>query len=100
MAYNLQLAVVSFLFPMEHTANERTGFPMTKNQVSLCTRLKRVGFTQGNQMKLYGQEFELVSEPIVMADKLILVDAIEKRTGRLRRIRIPLTSREHGECRA
>jgi hypothetical protein len=64
---------------------------MTKQQVSLCTRLKGFGFTQGNQMKLYGEEFELVSEPIVMGDDLVLVDAIEKKSGRLRRVRIPLT---------
>ena len=38
---------------------------------------KGLGFAQGNQMKLYGEEFELVSEPIVMADNLVVVDAIE-----------------------
>ena len=63
---------------------------MTKQQVSLCTRLKQLGFTQGNQMKLYGEEFELHSEPIVMGDNLVLVDAVEKKSGRLRRVRIPL----------
>jgi hypothetical protein len=63
---------------------------MTKQQASLCTRLKQLGFTQGNQMKLYGEEFELHSEPIVMGDNLVLVDAIEKKSGRLRRVRIPL----------
>ena len=49
-----------------------------------------MGFTQGNRMKLYGEEFELHSEPIVMADNLVLVDAIEKKSGQLRRVRIPL----------
>ena len=41
-------------------------------------------------MKLYGEEFELVSEPIVMGDNLVLVDAIETKSGRLKRVRIPL----------
>jgi hypothetical protein len=63
---------------------------MTRQQVSLCTRLEQLGFTPGNRMKLYGEEFELHSEPIVMADNLVLVDAIEKKSGRLRRVRIPL----------
>lgn len=63
---------------------------MTEKQVSLCTRLKRLGFTQGNQMKLYGEEFELLSDPIVMGDNLVLVDAMERKSGRLRRVRIPL----------
>jgi hypothetical protein len=53
-------------------------------------RLRGLGFAQGNQMKLYGEEFELVSEPIVMADNLVFVDAIESKSGRTRRVRIPL----------
>jgi hypothetical protein len=63
---------------------------MTKQQVSLCTRLKQLGFTKGNQMKLYGEKFEVQSEPTVMGDNLVFVDAIEKKSGRLRRVRIPL----------
>ena len=49
-----------------------------------------MGFTQGNQMRLYGQEFELVAEPIAIGDNLVLVDAIEKKSGQLRRVRIPV----------
>ena len=41
-------------------------------------------------MKLYGETFELVGEPIVMADNLIFVDAINTKSGQLRRVRIPL----------
>lgn len=63
---------------------------MTKTQVNLYARLKQLGFTQGNQMKLYGEIFELLSEPIVMSDNLVLVDATERKSGRVRRVRIPL----------
>ena len=63
---------------------------MTEKPVSLRSRLKQVGFTQGNQMKLYGHEFELLGEPIVVGDNLVFVDAIEKKSGQLRRVRIPL----------
>ena len=49
-----------------------------------------MGFTQGNQMKMYGEDFQLISEPIVMGENLVLVDATEKKSGRLRRVRIPL----------
>ena len=75
---------------------------MTKQQDSLCTRLKGLGFAQGNQMKLYGEEFEVASEPIVMGDNLVLVDAIETKSGRLRRVRIPLPilKMAHGERNA
>jgi hypothetical protein len=65
---------------------------MTAKQLSLCTRLKQLGFAQGNHMKLYGQEFELLGEPIVLGDDLVFVDAIEMRSGKLRRVRIPLAT--------
>ena len=75
---------------------------MTAKQVGLCTRLKQVGFTQGNQIKLYGQEFELLGEPIFMGANVVLVDAIEKKSGQLRRVRIPLSivNMANGERRA
>jgi hypothetical protein len=63
---------------------------MTKKQVNLCEKLKRMGFAHENQLKLYGEVFELLSDPIVVEDELVLVDAIEKRSGQLRRVRIPL----------
>ena len=63
---------------------------MDAQQIRLCTRLKGLGFAPGNQMKLYGLQFEVVSEPIVMGDDLVFVDATETRSGRPRRVRIPL----------
>jgi hypothetical protein len=64
---------------------------MTEKYFNLVTRLKRLGFTQGNQMRLYGGVFEFLSEPIVIADDVVLLDAAEKKTGQMRRVRIPLT---------
>ena len=63
---------------------------MTDRQVSLSANLKRLGFTQGNQMKLYGEVFEFLSEPIVLTDDVVFVDATERKTGQTRRVRIPL----------
>lgn len=63
---------------------------MTEKQVILSTRLKRLGFAQGNQMKLYGELFEFIGEPLVMSDDVVLVDATDKKTGETRRVRIPL----------
>ena len=63
---------------------------MTEKQVNLTARLKRLGFTKGNQMKLYGEIFELVSEPILIADDVVLMDATVKKSGLSRRVRIPL----------
>lgn len=63
---------------------------MTETQVNLSTRLKLLGFAKGIQMKLYGEVFELVSEPIVMSENVVLIDATEKKSGLPRRVRIPL----------
>lgn len=63
---------------------------MTEKQMNLSVRLKRLGFTKGNQMKHFGKVFEVVSEPILMADNVVLVDATERQSGELRRVRIPL----------
>lgn len=63
---------------------------MTDRQVNLSTNLKRLGFTQGNQMKLYGEVFEFLSEPIVLTDDVVFVDATERKSGQTRRVRIPL----------
>ena len=63
---------------------------MTEKQVNLTARLKRLGFTKGNQMKLYGEVFEVISEPILIADDIVLMDATDKKSGLSRRVRIPL----------
>ena len=64
---------------------------MTKEKQDILTeRLKLLGFTKGNQIKLYGEVFELMSEPFVIADAVVLVDAMEKTSGESRRVRIPL----------
>lgn len=41
-------------------------------------------------MKLYGQVFDFVGEPMVLTDDFVVVDAQEEKTGQMRRVRIPL----------
>ena len=64
---------------------------MTASQLHLRERLMRLGFSREKQIRLYGSQFELVGDPIVMSDSLVLIDAIEQESGQLRRLRIPLT---------
>src|SRR5215813_11400992 len=64
---------------------------MTATQVHLCERLKRLGFRREQQVKLYGSQFELVGDPVVMSDTVVFFDAVEQKSGELRRVRIPLT---------
>jgi hypothetical protein len=57
---------------------------------ALSETLKRLGYANENHVKLYGQEFELVNDPIVMTDSLVFVDAVERKSGRNMRVRIPI----------
>lgn len=65
---------------------------MTNPQpITLVSQLKKLGFTKGNRMRLYGKEFEMVSDPIVESDDKVLVEAVEKKKpGETKRLPIPL----------
>ncbi len=41
-------------------------------------------------MRLYGEELRFLSDPVVLADGTVFVDAIEKHSHQSRRILIPL----------
>ena len=64
---------------------------MPNAQVSLCERIKQLGFAQNTHVRLYGELFDLVSDPVSITENLVFVDALERRSGQLRRVRIPLT---------
>jgi hypothetical protein len=65
---------------------------MTEEQhKNLCESLKRLGYGRNGQIRLYGADYDLTSDPIVVADRVVLVDAVERRSGQSRRIRLPLT---------
>ena len=49
-----------------------------------------MGFTKGNQVKLYGDVFELLGEPIAITDTLVLLYGRRKKSGELVRVRLPL----------
>lgn len=63
---------------------------MSERQAKLCEKLKRLGYGQNSQIRLYGDKFDITSDPMVIAEHLVVVDAIEQKTGRARRVRIPL----------
>jgi hypothetical protein len=63
---------------------------MSERQVKMCEKLKRLGYGQNSQIKLYGDKYDVTSDPVVIADHLVVVDAIETKSGQARRIRIPL----------
>lgn len=63
---------------------------MTQTLVSLSASLKQLGYTTGNQIKLYGEVLEVISEPIVIAEDTVQVDATETKSGQSKRVSIPL----------
>ena len=64
--------------------------PMTQKQGKLCARLRQLGFKLGEPMKLYGERYELLGDPIVSGDNSVFVAAVDKKSGQLRSLRIPL----------
>jgi hypothetical protein len=64
---------------------------MTKQHVTLCESIKRLGYAQNNQVRLYGEVFDLVSDPVSVGDNFVFVDALERKSGNVRRVGIPLT---------
>jgi hypothetical protein len=63
---------------------------MTTIQIHLCERLKQLGFSRNNQIKLYGSQFELVGDPLVVSENVVFVEARERKSGQSFRVRIPL----------
>ena len=58
-------------------------------QVFLCNRLQRLGFGSGRRLRLYGEEFELISNPVPEGDGYS-VTGISRKSG-LRHVRIPVS---------
>lgn len=63
---------------------------MIDKKLILCETIKRLGYSQNGQVKLYGEIFRLVSDPVIVEGRSVFVDAIERKSGTMRRIRIPL----------
>ncbi len=64
---------------------------MANTGARLCQRLKQLGYSRDHQIALYGEVFEVVSDPFIVGQDVALVDARERRTGEFRRVRIPIS---------
>lgn len=55
-----------------------------------CERLKGLGYAHRNRIRIYGEEFDLTSNP--MADgNGFAIEAISRKSGQARKLRIPLS---------
>ena len=59
------------------------------DQGAICERLENLGYESEHPIKLYGEKFHLVSDPIPDGDGFA-VEGIARRSGDQRRIRVPL----------
>ena len=74
--------------PFEEEPEEHRG----RNQPdTLCESLKSLGYAQSNQVVLYGEVFDLVSDPVRVGEHFVFVDALDRKSGHIRHVRIPLT---------
>ena len=55
-----------------------------------CRKLISLGYARSKQVRLYGQEMKLISDPFP-ADDGITVEAIEPGNTKTRRIKLPLS---------
>lgn len=63
---------------------------MTMNQAKVCDKLKHLGYSRKSRIHMYGEVFELTSDPHFVRDHLVVVDAVDGRSGNPQRIGIPL----------
>lgn len=70
---------------------EATEWHRNRKRPSVCESLKRLGYAHDNQVRLYGEVFDLLSDPVEISENLVFVDALERKSGQFRRVRIPRT---------
>ena len=58
--------------------------------VEMCARVKKLGYTTSRRVRLYGEEFEVVSEPFPEADG-IAVHVKSKANPKVRVLQLPAT---------
>jgi hypothetical protein len=55
----------------------------------VCAQLQKMGYAQSKRIRIYGQEFEVVSNPFPQGDG-IAIQALSKRETQARTLRLPL----------
>ena len=73
-------------FPLEEGPEE---YRERNRPQAVCETLKRLGYAQDNQVRLYGEIFHLVSDPISIGENLVVVNARDGKSGKVIRVRIP-----------
>jgi hypothetical protein len=64
--------------------------PVSNDLVDICNRVKHLGYTVSGKVRLYGEEFEVVSDPFP-ADDGIAVHVKSKKNPAVRVLQLPAT---------
>jgi len=56
----------------------------------ICVRLQELGYAREKHIRLYGEEFHLVSDPIPDGDGFA-IEGVTRMSSKVRRVRIPLS---------
>lgn len=56
----------------------------------ICDKLQKLGYAREKHIKLYGEDLDLISNPVPDGDGFA-VECVARPSGDLRRVRIPLT---------
>jgi len=56
----------------------------------ICAKIKNMGYAASKRVKLYGEEYEIVSDPF-LKDEVIVVEAKTRKDPVVRMVRLPST---------
>jgi hypothetical protein len=64
--------------------------PQFQNKDAICARLIALGFAKNERIRMYGEEFDLTSDPV--ADESgFAIEAVSRTSGNARKLRIPIS---------
>jgi hypothetical protein len=72
------------------SGNLQSDIPETQTVLETCARVKHLGYTTSGRVRLYGEEFEVVSEPFAEANG-IAVRVTSRKNPNVRILRLPST---------
>ena len=70
-------------------ASEADGIVRDRSRAERCKKIKSMGFTAPRHIKMYGEQFEIVSDPFTEGDG-IAVHAISGNDAKIRTVRLPI----------
>ena len=63
---------------------------LNSNHGEICEKLKALGYAHRERIRMYGEEFDLISNPISDGNGFA-IEAVSRKSGNARMLRIPLS---------